>query len=174
MIDPIYQVTDSAKWRRFANNFIIMFMSIFLIILITKTQYNIVPRPVLFWRIVIPVSSFIWEMLRYNKHFTKILAIYKRKKLIKKQVKYKNDLKQYQAELANPEYDYCKKENINLVKITKAQLANLDQLKQKNQEKDNTYRIISEVMPNGIEVIYLAGQFINAVLDILCACLLIS
>lgn len=174
MISPLYQVRGLTKWRRFANNFIIMLMSIFLIMLITKTQNTIVQRSVLFWRIAMPISDFIWEMLKYNKHFVKLLTIHKRKKLIKKQVQYENNLKQYQAELANPKYDYCKKENINLVKITKAKLANLNQLKQKAQEKHYTYKLVSEVMPNGIEVIYLAVQFINAAFDILFACLLIN
>lgn len=151
-----------------------MFMSIFLIILITKTQYAIVPRYVLFLRIAIPISNFIWEMFKYNKHFAKMLTIRKRKKFIKKQVQYENNLKQYQAEIANPKYDYCKKENINLVKITKAKLANLNQLKQKNQEKHNTYKITSEVMHDSIEIIYLAGQFINAAFNILFTCLIIN
>lgn len=174
MISPLYQVTGLTKWRRLANNFIIMLMSILIIILITKIQYAIVPRYVLFWRMAMPISSFIGEMFRYNKHFAKMLIIHKRKQLIKKQVQYENNLKQYQAKLANPQYDYCKKENINLVKITKAKLADLNQLKQKTQDTHNTYKLVSEIMPNGIEVIYLASQFINAALNILFTCLLIN
>lgn len=126
MIGPLYHVTGLTKWRRFANNFIIMLMSIFLIIVITKAQYVIVPRSVLFWRIAMPISSFIWEMFRYNKHFAKMLTIHKRKKLIKKQIQYEHNF------------------------------------------------IVSELMPNVIEVIYLAVQFINAAFDILFACLLIN
>lgn len=79
MISPLYQVTGLTKWRRLANNFIIMLMSILIIILITKTQYAIVPRYVLFWRMAMPISSFIGEMFRYNKHFAKMLIIHKRK-----------------------------------------------------------------------------------------------
>lgn len=151
-----------------------MLMSILVIILITKIQYDIVSRYVLFWRMVIPISSCIWEMFKYNKHFTTMLIIHKRKQLIKKQVQYENNLKQYQAKLANPKYNYCKKENINLVKITKVKLADLNHLKQKAQETHNTYKLVSEVIPNGIEVIYLVSQFINAAFNILFTCLLIN
>lgn len=173
MINPLYQVTGLTKLRRLANNFIIMLMSILVIILITKTQYDIVPRYVLFWRMAMPISNFIWEMFMNNKHFTTMLIIHKRKQLIKKQVQYENNLKQYQAKLVNPKYNYCKKENINLVKITKVKLAYLNHLKQKAQETHNTYKLVSEVMPHGIEVIYLVSQFINAAFNILFTCLLI-